>query len=573
MSQNIKELVFPNFSTGLNTSDSSNKILDSDLQIADNVDFSETGEVYSLDGLLQTGNKIKVNSVTATLCLGACKFNSSIYAMVSNGTVSRIVKKFTFTGSITAFADGGSGTVTVTSASHGLFNGDSVTITGTTNYNGTFTISSVATNTFKITDIWVSNDATGSWSSLGWKQVSSQDFSATAMCDMQAYNNKLWIVNGLTTNSNVLHFVDTSDNLTGLTTSSGLESGINRISIHLERAWISYANRIYVSIQYPTGTIDDWDASRVYAGSEAPGLIQIDDNPNDEIMRLISYFGDLVVFRKHTIHVVNGQTILSSTIQKSFNSTGTIAAFSVAKADAALYFLGSDAVKQFSGISTKDQATQYDNITSIGMDRKIRAEVTSVASQSNCIGHSFGDRYFLSDKDTKILIFNELTGGWSKFTQSAADFFLEDNGSLFIFRADGFYQYNAGTSVSVSSRIKTKDFNLGTDLFFKCIERAQFTLKRYASESDVRFEWYLDGAQSPTGYLDVTVQGSSVVWDAGYAWDSGIKWDSIGVNFFRDKKRQIGSCVTVAFGVKASGTNRFSLSTIDVLFDQVRKEA
>ena len=66
-------------------------------------------------------------------------------------------------GIITAFADGGGGTVTVTSASHGLANGDAVTISGTTNYNGTFAVSSVADDTFKITDTWVADDATGSW--------------------------------------------------------------------------------------------------------------------------------------------------------------------------------------------------------------------------------------------------------------------------------------------------------------------------------------------------------------------------------------------------------------------------
>ena len=68
--------------------------------------------------------------------------------------------------SITAFADGGSGQVIVTSASHNLTNGDSVTISGTTNYNGTFTVSNKTTNTFEITDSWVSDDATGSWNKI-----------------------------------------------------------------------------------------------------------------------------------------------------------------------------------------------------------------------------------------------------------------------------------------------------------------------------------------------------------------------------------------------------------------------
>ncbi|GAG92442.1 unnamed protein product, partial [marine sediment metagenome] len=66
-------------------------------------------------------------------------------------------------GAITVFADGGGGQVVVTSASHGQSNGTSVLIEGTTNYNGSFTISAVDTNTFEITDTWVSDDATGWW--------------------------------------------------------------------------------------------------------------------------------------------------------------------------------------------------------------------------------------------------------------------------------------------------------------------------------------------------------------------------------------------------------------------------
>jgi hypothetical protein len=63
--------------------------------------------------------------------------------------------------SITAFADAGGGEVTVTAASHGFETDDIVTISGTTNYNGTFSVTKVDANNFKITDTWVSDDATG----------------------------------------------------------------------------------------------------------------------------------------------------------------------------------------------------------------------------------------------------------------------------------------------------------------------------------------------------------------------------------------------------------------------------
>ena len=64
---------------------------------------------------------------------------------------------------ISAFANGGSGVTTVTDTAHGRANGDSITISGTTNYNGTYTISSVGVNSFQIAKDYVANDATGTY--------------------------------------------------------------------------------------------------------------------------------------------------------------------------------------------------------------------------------------------------------------------------------------------------------------------------------------------------------------------------------------------------------------------------
>jgi len=64
---------------------------------------------------------------------------------------------------ITAFADASGGQVTVTSNGHGLGLGDIVTISGTTSYNGIFTVANPQTNTFEITDTWVANDGQGAY--------------------------------------------------------------------------------------------------------------------------------------------------------------------------------------------------------------------------------------------------------------------------------------------------------------------------------------------------------------------------------------------------------------------------
>lgn len=67
-------------------------------------------------------------------------------------------------GSITSFSDAGGGFTTVNSANHLLSNNTYIYISGTTNYNGFFITSGVTTNAFNIQKVFVSNDATGLWS-------------------------------------------------------------------------------------------------------------------------------------------------------------------------------------------------------------------------------------------------------------------------------------------------------------------------------------------------------------------------------------------------------------------------
>jgi len=89
----------------------------------------------------------------------------------SNGHVAqpsdygRMVKLWSSdsSGSITVIADAGGGSLTMTSAAHGLAVGNIITITGTTSYNGIFTLTAVATNTFTFVGTFVANDATGTW--------------------------------------------------------------------------------------------------------------------------------------------------------------------------------------------------------------------------------------------------------------------------------------------------------------------------------------------------------------------------------------------------------------------------
>lgn len=67
-------------------------------------------------------------------------------------------------GSVTTFADAGGGITTVTtSVAHDITTQQKVVIAGTTNYNGTFTITNAVGSTFDIDTAFVLNDATGTF--------------------------------------------------------------------------------------------------------------------------------------------------------------------------------------------------------------------------------------------------------------------------------------------------------------------------------------------------------------------------------------------------------------------------
>lgn len=74
---------------------------------------------------------------------------------------------FTFdagsTGPIASFTNAAGGNVTVGDVAHGLADGDIISITGTTNYNGVFVVQNKADDTFEITHTDDGDDGTGDW--------------------------------------------------------------------------------------------------------------------------------------------------------------------------------------------------------------------------------------------------------------------------------------------------------------------------------------------------------------------------------------------------------------------------
>ena len=66
------------------------------------------------------------------------------------------------TGAITAYSDG-TGKVNVASGTHGLSTGDEISIRGTTDYNGVWTITYIDADNFSIPDTWVNDNGASDW--------------------------------------------------------------------------------------------------------------------------------------------------------------------------------------------------------------------------------------------------------------------------------------------------------------------------------------------------------------------------------------------------------------------------
>jgi hypothetical protein len=110
----------------------------------------------ALSGVSGTYTSPRLTSTTTytVTCVGA------------GGTAIGSIKINVANSTITAFADAGGGNVTVTSANN-LTNGMSISISGTTHYNGSYTISNVTSSRFTIVHAFSGNDATGTWQLTG----------------------------------------------------------------------------------------------------------------------------------------------------------------------------------------------------------------------------------------------------------------------------------------------------------------------------------------------------------------------------------------------------------------------
>ncbi len=157
--------------------------------VANNLIAPGGGELFNSSGIDSTDPRMTANGNTGFA--DSDTFGSFLWSKNSTDTTISLQGR---SGSITAIADAGGGLVTATtSASHNLTNGESVSISGNSGYDGYPTISNVTATTFDFTATFVAT-GTGDFTS-GWTKLGGTTFAAENERASMTGNNQLTFTN------------------------------------------------------------------------------------------------------------------------------------------------------------------------------------------------------------------------------------------------------------------------------------------------------------------------------------------------------------------------------------------
>lgn len=154
---------------------------------------------------------------------------------------------FSIVKDIAGFDDAGGGNTTVTCTGHGLSNSDTCSIMGTDAFDGTFTVSNVTSNTFRIVRTYAIGDT------KGYLDIPQSVYVCTAAQNI-IYDGKTWTgIGGNMTFDKVSSTNDLSSYGVNITL-SGVDRSI--IALILQKKYIGRVCKMYLMQFKDDGTID-----------------------------------------------------------------------------------------------------------------------------------------------------------------------------------------------------------------------------------------------------------------------------------------------------------------------------
>ena len=145
----------------------------------------------------------------------------------------------------------------------------------------------------------------------------------------------------------------------------GEELSFSQITLLNERLWggvaSEYPDRVYWSNTFDP---EDWEFSYTDSENDGGGFIDIATFDGSRIRAVVSAMDDILIFKDKSMHRLNGSYPGEFSLTQVFGTEGTLAPRTIVNDGRSLYFLASDGLVKYSGMSAVP-------LSSMG-DRKLR---------------------------------------------------------------------------------------------------------------------------------------------------------------------------------------------------------
>ena len=329
-----------------------------------------------------------------------------------------------------------------------------------------------------------------------------------------ADGGKLKTYNGTEVKEVTPHTPSTGDN------SEITDPGLNDMeNLSAVRSLVINGERIYI-VGHPT------NKNRVSFSHIDPGLgfgvfdyfpathffdLAVDDN--DEIVDLELFRQGVAVFCKRSLWMIygNGRTANDYQITRINVPNGCIAPGSIKRVGNSIFYLSDNHIY---ALTSTDQEYVSANVTSENITNTLNS--ISLADKEKAVATFFDDKYYLSFPSGLTVVFDNLIGNWTVFTNIKAKTFLNRSGVLY-FGGEKVYKFDKNVfnddGEPIAAKIVLKNMDFGFQVQDKRFRRMWIVAKQYIEPtSTYRVSAVID-------YVKVNIDNietdQSLVWGEG----------------------------------------------------------
>lgn len=232
-------------------------------------------------------------------------------------------------------------------------------------------------------------------------------------------------------------------------TSEGEELRFSQITMLNERLWggvaSKYPDRIYWSNTFDP---EDWEFSYTDSEYDGGGYLDVATFDGSRIRAVIAAMDDILIFKDKSLHRLNGSYPGEFSLTQVFGTEGTLAPRTIVNNGKALYFLASEGLVRYSGMTA-------DSLASLGDKRMkdIWPRINKSTIETACAAIMDNIIYLAVPLDgsiinTHVIEFDTTTGNYNLIALPGVDDWLvlrEGQQETLLFLSDGqVYRYDSG---------------------------------------------------------------------------------------------------------------------------------